>query len=127
MKCLATQTARATVEIGEHIGGIQAATTDSVAAIAEIGVIIGRISETAMTVVDAVGKQDTTSKGIALNVQKAAASTIQVAASPGEVTRGAKETGGASMQVPTSAELLSTESSRLKHALETFLSMIQAA
>lgn len=97
------------------------------AAIAEIGVIIGRISETAMTVVDAVGKQNTTSKGIALNVQKAAASTIQVAASAGEVTRGAKETGGASMQVLTSAELLSTVSSRLKHALNSFVSRIQAA
>ena len=127
VKSLATQTAHATVEISEHIGGIQTATTESVGAIAEIGVIIGRISGIAKTVVDAIAEQETTSKSIALNVQEAAARTTQVAASAGEVTSGAKETGGASMQVLMSAELLSEESSRLKLELDSFLGRIQAA
>ncbi|MET4037730.1 MULTISPECIES: methyl-accepting chemotaxis protein [unclassified Bradyrhizobium] len=127
VKSLATQTAHATVEISEHIGGIQAATTESVGALTEIGVIIGRISEIAMTVVETIGEQEATSKSIAFNLQEAAARTTQVAASAGEVTNRAKETGGASMQVLMSAELLSEESSRLKHELDSYLCRVQAA
>lgn len=44
-----------------------------------------------------------------------------------EVTHRAKETGGASMQVLRSAELLSEESTRLKHELGGFLGRVQAA
>lgn len=50
-----------------------------------------------------------------------------MAASVGEVTSRAKETGGASMQVLKSAALLSEESSRLKQELDSFLSRIQTA
>lgn len=127
VKSLATQTAHATAEISEHIRGIQTATTDSVGAIADIGVIIGRISEIAVTVVNSIAEQGATSKNIASNLQEAAARTSQVAASAIEVTNGAKETGGASMQVLTSAELLSGESARLRRELGSFLGRIQAA
>ncbi|TYL86507.1 hypothetical protein FXB38_07385 [Bradyrhizobium cytisi] len=127
VKSLAAQTAHATVEISEQIGGIQAATTESVGAITEISVIIDRISEIARTVVDAIGEQEATSKSIAFNVQEAAVTTTQVAASAREVTNRAMETGGASMQVLTSAEQLSEESFRLKHELNSFLGRIQAA
>ncbi|WP_198033781.1 methyl-accepting chemotaxis protein [Bradyrhizobium sp. WSM2254] len=127
VKSLATQTAHATVEISEHIHGIQAATTDSVGAIADIGVIIGRISNIAVTVVNSIAEQGATSKNIASNLQEAAARTSQVAASAIEVTNGAKETGGASMQVLMSAELLSGESARLRRELGSFLGRVQAA
>ncbi|MFB6418741.1 methyl-accepting chemotaxis protein [Bradyrhizobium tunisiense] len=127
VKSLATQTAHATVEISEHIHGIQAATTDSVGAIADIGVIIGRISNIAVTVVNSIAEQGATSRNIASNLQEAAARTSQVAASAIEVTNGAKETGGASMQVLMSAELLSGESARLRRELGSFLGRVQAA
>lgn len=127
VKSLATQTAHATAEISEHIHGIQTATTDSVGAIADIGVIIGRISEIAVTVVNSIAEQGATSKNIASNLQEAAARTSQVAASAIEVTNGAMETGGASMQVLMSAELLSGESARLRRELGSFLGRIQAA
>lgn len=127
VKSLATQTAHATAEISEHIHGIQTATTDSVDAIADIGVIIGRISEIAVIVVNSIAEQGATSKNIASNLQEAAARTSQVAASAIEVTNGAKETGGASMQVLTSAELLSGESARLRRELGSFLGRVQAA
>ncbi|MDH2348297.1 hypothetical protein [Bradyrhizobium sp. SSUT77] len=89
--------------------------------------IIGRISEIAKAVVDSVGDQEATSKRIAFNVQGAAARTAEVAVRAREVTNGANETGGASLQVLTSAELLSEESSRLKYELDRFLGGIQAA
>lgn len=127
VKSLATQTAHATAEISEHIHGIQTATTDSVGAIADIGDIIGRISEIAVTVVNSIAEQGATTKNIASNLQEAAARTSQVAASAIEVTNGAMETGGASMQVLMSAELLSGESARLRRELGTFLGRVQAA
>lgn len=127
VKSLATQTAHATAEISEHIHGIQTATTDSVGAIADIGDIIGRISEIAVTVVNSIAEQGATTKNIASNLQEAAARTSQVAASAIEVTNGAMETGGASMQVLMSAELLSGESARLRRELGSFLGRVQAA
>ncbi|MGY3473563.1 methyl-accepting chemotaxis protein [Bradyrhizobium ottawaense] len=51
VKSLARQAAHATVEIGEHINGIQAASTVSVGAVAEVGGIIGPIAEIARIVV----------------------------------------------------------------------------
>lgn len=86
MKSLAAEAAHATVEISEHIGGIQVATAESAGAVAEVGVIIGRIPGIARTVVDAVGEQEATSKSIAFNVQGAAARTTGVAASAHKVT-----------------------------------------
>ncbi|OCK57124.1 hypothetical protein [Bradyrhizobium sp. LMTR 3] len=80
-----------------------------------------------MTVVDSIGEQKATSKNIAFNLQEAATRTTEVAASAGEVTSRANEIGGASMQVLRSAELLSEESSRLKHELDSFLGRIQTA
>ncbi|MBH5396237.1 methyl-accepting chemotaxis protein [Bradyrhizobium sp. CNPSo 4010] len=127
VKSLATQTAQATLEISEQIGGIQALTTEAVGAITETGTIIGRISEIATSVVASIGKQKTTSENIAFNLQEAATRTNQVAASTSDVTHRAKETGGASMQVLRSAELLSEESSRLKRELDNFLGRVHAA
>ncbi|UVO35752.1 HAMP domain-containing protein [Bradyrhizobium arachidis] len=127
VKSLATQAAHATVEITEQIGGIQAATTGSVGAVAEVAVIIGRISEIASTVVDALAEQEATSTTIVRNVRGAAARTTDVAASAHKVTNGANETGAASIQVLMSAEVLSEQSSRLKHEVDSFLGTIQAA
>jgi len=127
VKSLARQTAHATVEISEHIGGIQAATSESVGAIIEVGAIISRISEISRTVVDSISEQQTRSRSIAHNVQEVAARTALVAASAGGVTKGAKQTGEASIQVLTAAELLSKESFRLRHELDSFLAGIKLA
>src|SRR5205814_102691 len=54
VKQLASQTAKATDEIGTQIAGMQTATQESVAAIKEIGGTIGRISEIASTIAAAV-------------------------------------------------------------------------
>src|SRR5205814_6572324 len=54
VKALATQTAKATDEIGTQIAAMQTATQDSVGAIKEIGGTIGRIAEIAATMAAAV-------------------------------------------------------------------------
>ena len=72
VKQLASQTAKATEEIGTQVAGMQAATNESVAAIKEIGGTIGRISEIATMIAAAVEEQDSVTKDIARNVEQAA-------------------------------------------------------
>jgi len=127
VKSLATQTAKATEEIGRQISGMQAATNESVAAIKEISGTIGRISEISTAIAAAVEEQGAATGEIARNVQQAAAGTTQVASNITEVNRGAVETGSASGQVLTSARSLSSESNHLKSEVKNFLSTIRAA
>jgi methyl-accepting chemotaxis protein len=127
VKALATQTAKATDEIGAHIRGMQTATQESVAAIKEIGGTIGRISAIAATIAAAVEQQGAATQEISRNVQQAAHGTSQVASNITEVNRGANETGSASAQVLGSAKSLANESSRLKQEMTRFLDTVRAA
>ncbi len=127
VKALASQTAKATDDIGQHILGIQAATGSSVAAIKKIGGTIRRISEIGATIAAAVEQQNAATKEISRNSQEVASAAAKVAANIGEVSRGASETGSASAQVLSSAQSLSSESERLKLEVDKFLETVRAA
>ncbi len=127
VKALASQTAKATEEIGAQIAGMQSATGDAVIAIKEISETITRISEIAAAIAAAVEEQGATTQEIARNVQQAAHGTSEVATTITEVDRGAGETGSASTQVLASAQSLSSESSRLKVEVDKFLTNVRAA
>jgi aerotaxis receptor len=127
VKALAEQTAKATGEIGQQIGGIQAATQDSVSAIGEISGTIARLSEIASAIAAAVEQQGAATQEIARNVQEAARGTQQVSSNVGDVQRGASETGSASSQVLTAAQMLSRDSNRLKLEVGKFLNSVRAA
>jgi methyl-accepting chemotaxis protein len=126
VKALAAQTAKATDDIATLVSGMQSATTDSVVAIKEIGNTIGRISQIAATLANAVREQDATTREISRNVLEAAQGTTQVAANITHVSRGAGETGTASAQVLTSTQSLSRETSHLKVEIERFLATVRA-
>src|SRR5204863_4523684 len=127
VKAHATQTAKATEEIGTQIASMQTATNDSVTAIKEIGGTIGRISEIASTIAAAVEEQGAATQEIARNVGEAAKGTAMVASNITDVNRGASETGSASAQVLSSAQSLSSESNHLKHEVDKFLCTVRAA
>jgi methyl-accepting chemotaxis protein len=127
VKALAAQTAKATDEIGTQIAGMQAATTDSVAAIKEIGGTIDRVSEIASAIAAAVEEQGAATQEIARNVQEAAQGTAQVAMNIMDVNKGASETGSASSQVLASARALSSEGNKLKLEVAKFLATVRAA
>jgi methyl-accepting chemotaxis protein len=127
VKQLASQTAKATEEIGAQIAGMQAATQDSVSAIKEIGGTIGRIAEIASMISATVEEQGAATQEIARNVGEAAKGTAMVASNITDVNRGAGETGSASAQVLSSAQSLSGESNRLKLEVDKFLSTVRAA
>jgi methyl-accepting chemotaxis protein len=127
VKALASQTAKATDEIGSQIAAMQSATQDSVAAIKEISGTIGRIAEIAGTIAAAVEEQGAATQEIARNVQQASQGTSQVATNITDVNRGASETGTASSQVLHSAQSLARESGHLKTEVEKFVQMVRAA
>ncbi|MCA1424775.1 MULTISPECIES: methyl-accepting chemotaxis protein [Bradyrhizobium] len=127
VKALAEQTAKATGEIGQQVGGIQAATQDSVSAIGEISGTIARLSEIASAIATAVQQQGAATQEIARNVQQAALGTQQVSSNVGDVQRGASETGSASTQVLSAAQMLSRDSNRLKLEVGKFLNSVRAA
>ncbi|HEY0330825.1 MAG TPA: cache domain-containing protein [Rhodopseudomonas sp.] len=127
VKALAEQTARATGEIGQQINGIQGATQVSVAAIEEISATIGKMSEIASTIASAVEEQGAATREISRNVQQAAEGTSQVSCNISDVQHGASETGSASAQVLSAAQILSRDSTRLKSEVSKFLHTVRAA
>jgi methyl-accepting chemotaxis protein len=127
VKSLASQTAKATDEISNHISGMQGATQESVAAIKEIGGTIGKISDIAATIASAVEQQSSATQEIARSVQSVAQGTQEAAANVMQVNRGATETGSASEEVLNSARTLSSESTRLREELDRFMANIRAA
>jgi methyl-accepting chemotaxis protein len=127
VKALAEQTAKATGEIGQQISGIQAATQDSVGAIREISQTIERLSEISSTIAAAVEEQGAATQEISRNVAQAAQGTQQVSSNIIDVQRGASETGSASSQVLSAAQMLSGDSDRLKREVGRFLETVRAA
>jgi methyl-accepting chemotaxis protein len=127
VKALAEQTAKATGEISQQISGIQAATGESVSAIRAISGTIERLSEISSTIAAAVEEQGAATQEISRNVQQAAQGTQQVSSNIGDVERGAGETGSASSQVLSAAQMLSGDSNRLKFEVANFLESVRAA
>jgi methyl-accepting chemotaxis protein len=127
VKALAEQTAKATGEISQQISGIQVATQESVGAIKEISSTIERLSEISSTIAAAVEEQGAATQEISRNVQQAAQGTQQVSSNIVDVQRGATETGSASSQVLSAAQMLSGDSNRLKLEVGKFLGTVRAA
>src|SRR6201999_1381793 len=127
VKSLASQTAKATEDISNHISGMQDATQESVAAIKQIGATIGQISSIASSITAAVEQQGAATQEIARNVQSVAMGTREAASNIVEVNRGATDTGSASEEVLSSAKALSSESTRLRAELDRFMQNIRAA
>jgi methyl-accepting chemotaxis protein len=126
VKALAQQTAKATGEISQQISGIQAATGVSVSAIRAISGTIARLSEISSTIAAAVEELGAATQEISRNVHEAAQGTQQVSSNVGNVERGAGETGSASSQVLSAAQMLSGDSNRLKVEVAKFLESVRA-
>ena len=127
VKALAEQTAKATGEISQQITGIQGATQESVSAIKEISGTIERLAEISSAIAAAVEEQGAATQEISRNVQQAARGTQQVSTNITDVQRGASETGAASSQVLSAAQLLSGDSKRLRLEVGKFLELVRAA
>jgi methyl-accepting chemotaxis protein len=126
VKNLASQTAKATDEIGAKITEIQGATAQSVAAIESISKVIEEISHISTTIAAAVEEQTAATNEIARNVQQASQGTTQVSGNIQGVTAAAGETGRAAGQVLGAATELGHQSSSLSDAVGQFIAKVRA-
>ncbi len=127
VKSLASQTARATEEIGAQINEIQAATGQSVEAMRSIGETIASMNSIASTIAAAVEEQGAATSEIARNVQQAAAGTSEVSSNITGVTRAAEDTGTAAGMVQKAAADLGGQANDLRNAVEQFLRQVRSA
>ncbi|WP_198018887.1 methyl-accepting chemotaxis protein [Azorhizobium doebereinerae] len=127
VKALATQTARATDEIGRKIGEIQAATNGTVTSMAEIIRVISDMKQISSSIAGAVEEQGAATGEIAHNCQKAATGTEQVTQSIGGVGQAAQMTGSASTELLTLSEGLSSQAGDLRALVADFVRDLSAA
>ena len=127
VKSLANQTAHATQDIGRQIDDIRTATAEAVAIIAEIGLIIGRISEASLAISGAVDRQGDATRDIARNVHEAAAGTGAVSETIAAVTADTGRTETASAEMLSTADVLAARAADLRREVDGFLTDIRAA
>jgi hemerythrin-like metal-binding protein len=127
VKHLATQTAKATSEIGDQIKAIQEATRESVEAIRHIGGTIRDINGISTAIASAVEQQSAATSEISRNVQQAAKAVDDVNDNIVTVSEGANQTGAAATQVLQAAGDVSQRSEMIRAEVEGFLSEIRAA
>ncbi len=121
VKSLASQTAKATEEIGGQIGAIQGATNDAVTAIREIGTTIQSLNEIAATVASATEEQGAATQEIARGVQEAATGTQEVSSGMGQVSAASQQSGTLADEVRQNSEDVSSSISALQVELTKIL------
>ena len=127
VKSLATQTAKATEDIGRQIAQVQASTAEAVASIQAIGATIGEVSHISATIAAAVEEQGAATQEIARNVQRASAGTLAVTTNIAGVGAGANNTGAAATEVLGAAGALSRQAEELHSAVSQFIREVKAA
>ncbi|PVE22456.1 chemotaxis protein [Microvirga sp. KLBC 81] len=127
VKDLASQTSKATEEIGAQITAIQEATQQSVNAIQNVARTIIEMSRISTMIAAAMEEQGAATGEISRNIQEAARGTEQVTGNIVLVQQGAGETGSAANQLLGVARELAHQTSRLGQEVSTFMSGIKAA
>jgi methyl-accepting chemotaxis protein len=127
VKNLASQTGRATEEIGAQITQIQAATKEAVAAIRAIAASIEEVSAIATSIASAVEEQGAATADIARNVAQTATAAQDVTTNISGVGQSANDSSAAAGQVLTAAGELSKHAARLATEVNSFVAGVRAA
>jgi chromosome segregation ATPase len=117
VKALATQTARSTQEIAQHIGEVRSATGASVAAVVQIEKTIGEINAIAGSIAAAVEEQGAATAEIARSVTETASAANEMTSRTAEVSIEAEQTGKHASEVRENAAALNTAIGELRHAV----------
>lgn len=127
VKNLATQTAKATEEIGAQIAAMQAETGRTVEAIAAIARTIEELNANTGQVAAASEQQAAATQEIGRAVAEAAQGTQEASRSAIGVKQGAERTGGAALDLRGASTELAEQSERLRGQVDGFLAGIRAA
>jgi len=106
VKQLATQTARSTQEINQHVNEVRTATAAAVASVARIEATIGQVNAIAASIAAAVEQQGAATAEIARNVTETASAVHRMTARNEEVSNDAAQTGRHATEVLDNATLI---------------------
>jgi aerotaxis receptor len=93
VKALATQTARATLEISQQIDGLRAATVAAVTQAEAVGQTLDSVAEVSISVAAAIEQQTAATNAIARNVAESGEAMLRITELMAEVSREASSTG----------------------------------
>lgn len=124
VKELATQTAKATEEIGQQIAGIQTSTTNTVDSIQSITDAVNEIRQLTTAIASAVEEQEAATQEIANSIGAASEGTGTAAQKVASVSEAIKETAGEANTVNSTADVLTEHSKGLMAEVEGFLTEV---
>jgi methyl-accepting chemotaxis protein len=126
VKALAGQTAKATEEIGENVGLIQASTKTAVDAVREIGDAVRGINEITSNIANAIGQQDAATREISVNAHSTAQGNQTLVTNIGSLRDAIGETSTASASVLAASGDLSATAETLAQEVEKFFQNLRA-
>lgn len=127
VKALATQTAKATTEIGSRITAIQNATQKSASEIEDIARVVAQVSEIATAIAAAVEEQAAVTSDIAANVQQTSGHTQAMVRSIETLNDSTASAAEAALKVSHAKETLDQQLARLREDIDRFLETARAA
>jgi methyl-accepting chemotaxis protein len=127
VKSLASQTARATEEIGQQIATMQAETARTVQAISAIAHMIGELNDSTSLVAEAAGQQAEATQEIGRAVAAAAEGTEAASRHAAGVSEDAERTGRAAGDVRGAAGELAKQAEGLRGRMDGFLTALRVA
>ncbi len=127
VKQLASQTARATADIAERIGAVQASAREAATIMGRVCASIGKVEQTSAVIADTVREQAEATRSIAGSAAEVSAGTQDVATNITGVNAATEATGTAAGHVVQAAEGLTGQAARLRGEVEHFLHAIAHA
>ena len=127
VKSLATQTAKATGDISNHIAQVQSETGEAVSVIDAIRSTIVQMEERATSIAAAVEQQGVATNEISRNIQVVASGSHDMTGNITSVSTDSEETGDTATRLLTSVQSLSGQAEALRRSVDTFLHEVRAA
>lgn len=126
VKQLATQTAKATEEIGASIGNIKGVTEQVIHTMGTIKTAINGVNEISSSISSAVEEQTAVTNEISANMSRASNSTNQINHDIGEVRQAANNASSSATQTLSAAKILSQQAESLSREVDSFLAEVRA-
>jgi methyl-accepting chemotaxis protein len=126
VKSLASQTAKATEEIGSQIAAMQGAAREAAEAIDGIASVIAEVDHISGSIAAAVEEQGAATREIARNVQEAAAGTDRVTSEVQAVSQATSEATKAADGLHELGNELARQGGTLRQSLQGLLSNLRA-
>ncbi|WP_181707291.1 methyl-accepting chemotaxis protein [Chthonobacter rhizosphaerae] len=127
VKSLATQTAKATTEIGEQIAGIQSATSDSAATITTIAEIIRELNGISASISAGVSQQALATREIATSITSASTGAGEVTANIDGVRNSAARSNATAAHLLSAADGLNRHADDMMTEVDGFLAKLRVA